>query len=216
MQAGAIVLTTINAALQRVPARAQVAEQSLALAPGQIRRMDDIVRWLETNGFSRSSTVRDIGEYAVRGGIVDLYAPGASAPMRLDFFGDELESVRAFDPETQRTTEQLHGLELVPTSEVQLDEGARRRFRMNYAAEFGGRASGDAIYEAVNEGRRYPGLEHWLPLFAEKLETIFDYLPGVPVVLEPLIEEAANERLSQIGDYYSARMEALDANQQPV
>ena len=216
MQAGAIVLTTINAALQRVPARAQVAAQSLVLVPGQVRRMDDIVRWLETNGFSRSSTVRDVGEYAVRGGIVDLYAPGASAPMRLDFFGDELESVRAFDPETQRTTEQLHGLDLVPTSEVQLDDESRRRFRMNYAAEFSGRAAGDAIYEAVNDGRRHPGLEHWLPLFVEKLETIFDYLPGVPVVLEPLIEEAARERLSQIGDYYSARMEALEANQQPV
>jgi transcription-repair coupling factor (superfamily II helicase) len=216
LQAGSIVLTTVNAALQRVPAREQVAAQSLLLAPGQVRRMDDVVRWLETNGFARSSTVRDIGEYAVRGGIVDLYAPGASAPMRLDFFGDELESIRAFDPETQRTTEQLRGLDLVPTSEVQLDEDSRRRFKLNYAAEFGGRATSDPIAEAVNEGRRNPGLEHWLPLFVEQLETIFDYLPGVPVVLEPLIEEAARERLEQIGDYYSARHEALEANQLPV
>lgn len=84
---GAIVLSTINAAVQRVPARDQVARQSLSLAPGQVRPMDEIVRWLETNGFSRSSTVRDVGEYAVRGGIVDLFAPGTSAPVRLDFFG---------------------------------------------------------------------------------------------------------------------------------
>jgi transcription-repair coupling factor (superfamily II helicase) len=213
---GAIVLSTINAALQRVPARSHVSAQSLALVPGQVRRMDDIVRWLETNGFARSSTVRDVGEYAVRGGIVDLYAPGATAPMRLDFFGDELESIRSFDPETQRTTAQLHALDLVPTSEVQLDEDSRRRFRLNYAGEFGGRATGDALAEAVNEGRRHPGMEHWLPLFVEQLETIFDYLPDAPVILEPLIEEAARERLNQIGDYFTARSEALEANQQPI
>lgn len=213
---GAIVLSTINAAVQRVPARDQVARQSLSLAPGQVRPMDEIVRWLETNGFSRSSTVRDVGEYAVRGGIVDLFAPGTSAPVRLDFFGEELETIRSFDPETQRTTAQLDGLSLVPTSEVQLDETVRSRFRMAYAVEFGGATSGDPLFEAVSEGRRYPGLEHWLPLFAERLDTLFDYLPGAPIVLEPLVEEAARERFEQIGDYYGARKEALEAHQQPV
>jgi transcription-repair coupling factor (superfamily II helicase) len=213
---GAIVISTINAALQRVPARDLVAAQSLLLAPGQVSKMDDIVRWLETNGFSRSSTVRDVGEYAVRGGIVDLFAPGTDDPVRLDFFGDELESIRSFDPESQRTIDQLHGLDLVPTSEVQLDNESRSRFRLNYATEFGGRATGDAMVEAITEGRRHPGMEHWLPLFAERLDTLFDYLPGVPVVLEPQIDEAAQERLHQIGDYFSARKEGLEANQQPV
>jgi transcription-repair coupling factor (superfamily II helicase) len=216
MAPGAIVLSTINAALQRVPPRELVAAQSLSLAPRMAREMTDIVRWLETNGFSRSSTVRDVGEYAVRGGIVDLFAPGTDVPVRLDFFGNELESIRSFDPETQRTIAQMQALELVPTSEVQLDDASRSRFRMNYAAEFGGRATADAMVEAVSEGRRHPGMEHWLPLFVERLETLFDYLPGVPVVLEPLIDEAAQERLSQIADYYSARKEALEANQQPV
>jgi transcription-repair coupling factor (superfamily II helicase) len=213
---GTIILSTINAALQRVPARDQVAKQALALAPGQVRPMDDIVRWLETNGFSRSSTVRDVGEYAVRGGIVDLFAPGTDAPVRLDFFGQELETIRAFDPETQRTTSQLRALELVPTSEVQLDEQTRRRFRLAYVAEFGGATTSDPLFEAVSEGRRHPGLEHWLPLFVEKLETIFDYLPDTPVILEPLIDEAARERLSQIKDYFGARRESLEAHQQPV
>jgi transcription-repair coupling factor (superfamily II helicase) len=213
---GAIVLSTINAALQRVPSREHVAARALTLAPGQIRPMSDIVHWLETNGFSRSSTVRDVGEYAVRGGIVDLYAPGADVPVRLDFFGEELETIRSFDPESQRTTAQLKSLDLVPTSEVQLEDEARRRFRMNYAAEFGGATKGDPLPDAVNEGRRYPGMEHWLPLFVERLETLFDHLPGVPVVFEPLIEEAARERLVQIDDYYGARKEALEALQQPV
>jgi transcription-repair coupling factor (superfamily II helicase) len=214
--AGTIVLSTVNSALQRVPPRAQVATQTLALKRGQVRPMSEIVRWLETNGFSRSSTVRDVGEYAVRGGIVDLYAPGAETPVRLDFFGDELETIRGFDPESQRTTVQLKVLDLVPTSEVQLDDETRRRFRMNYAAEFGGATAGDPLAQAVAEGRRHPGMEHWLPLFTERLDTLFDYLPGVAVVLEPLIDEAAHERFAQIADYYGARKDALETSQQPV
>jgi transcription-repair coupling factor (superfamily II helicase) len=213
---GSIVLATINAALQRVPERDLVASQSISLLPGQVRPMDQIVRWLETNGFSRSSTVRDVGEYAVRGGIVDLFAPGAAAPVRLDFFGEELETIRSFDPESQRTTAQLRSLDLVPTSEVQLDDETRKRFRLAYAAEFGGAVTGDALFEAVSEGRRYPGLEHWLPLFAERLDTLFSYLPDTPVVLEHLVEEAARERFAQIADYFDARKQALDANLQPI
>ena len=211
-----IVLTTINALLQRVVPRAATAAQSLALAAGNVRPMDEIARWLATNGFSRASTVRDIGEYAVRGGILDLFAPGTSAPVRLDFFGDTLESIRVFDPETQRTASRLDRLELVPTSEARLDEETIKRFRMGYVAEFGGQTKGDAFFEAVSQGRRHPGLEHWLPLFADGLETLFDYLPGVPVVMETLIEEAAGERLAQIADYYAARREAMEAGQSPL
>lgn len=211
-----IVLATVNAVLQRVPAREMVAQQSLALAPGNVRPMNGIVGWLETNGFTRASTVRDVGEYAVRGGILDLYAPGSAAPVRLDFFGDAIESVREFDPETQRTSNRLDMLHLVPLSEVQLTPETIRRFRLGYTTEFGGQTKDDVFFDAVSEGRRHPGIEHWLPLFAERLDTLFDYLPDAPVVLEPLIEEAARERLAQIGDYYSARREALDAGQSPL
>ena len=99
----AVLLTTVNAALQRVPARGLVARQSLSAAPGNILPMAGITQWLDLNGFNRAATVREAGDYAVRGGIVDLYAPGMDAPVRLDFFGDTLESIRSFDPETQRT-----------------------------------------------------------------------------------------------------------------
>jgi transcription-repair coupling factor (superfamily II helicase) len=211
-----IVLTTINALLQRVMPREVVAAQSLALAPGNVRPMDEIARWLATNGFIRASTVRDIGEYAVRGGILDLFAPGTDAPVRLDFFGDSLESIRTFDPETQRTASRLDKLELVPTSEARLDGETIKRFRMGYVAEFGGQTKGDAFFEAVSQGRRHPGLEHWLPLFVERLDTLFDYLPGAPVVLETLVEDAAGERLAQTADYYAARREAMEAGQSPL
>jgi transcription-repair coupling factor (superfamily II helicase) len=193
-----------------------VAAQSLSLAPGNVPAMDEIARWLEMQGFSRSSTVRDMGEFAVRGGILDLYAPGTPWPVRLDFFGDTIETIRTFDPETQRSSGSLPRLELVPVSEVQLTADAIQRFRIGYAAEFGGMPKNDPLFEAVSEGRRYRGVEHWLPLFHGKLETLFDYLPETPVVLEPLIEEAAHERFAQIADYYGARRESLERGDQPA
>ncbi len=213
---GSVVLATINAALQRVPPREFVANASFSLAAGNAPGMNAVVRYLELNGFARSSTVRDTGEYAVRGGIVDLFAPGTAAPVRLDFFGDTLESIRTFDPETQRTTGSLPRLDLVPTSEARLDPDSVRRFRLAYQAAFGGQTKDDALFESVSQGRRHPGMEHWLPLFFERLDTLFDYLPGSPVVLEPLLEEAARTRLDQIADYYAARKEAWEKNQQPL
>jgi transcription-repair coupling factor (superfamily II helicase) len=204
-----VLLTTVNAALQRVPARDFVARQSLSVAPGHMLAMDGITAWLELNGFMRTSTVREAGEYAVRGGIIDLYAPGMAEPVRLDFFGDTLETIRSFDPESQRTTDQLRALDLVPVAEFQLTTETIRRFRLGYVEAFGAPAPDDLLYEAVSEGRRHPGMEHWLPLFHDRLETLFDYVPGSSVVLEPLAEEAAHERLAQIKDYYDARQQAL-------
>ena len=146
--------------------------------------MEGIIEWLELNGFIRASTVREPGEYAVRGGILDLFPPGMDMPVRLDFFGDTLETIRTFDPQTQRSEMQLRGLDLVPVAEFQLITETIRKFRTGYVAAFGAAAPDDLLYEAVSEGRRYPGMEHWLPLFHDKLETLFDYLPGTPLVLE--------------------------------
>ncbi|MGA2126261.1 MAG: transcription-repair coupling factor [Xanthobacteraceae bacterium] len=207
-----VLLTTVNAALQRVPARDLVAGESFSAAPGNVLDMEGVVRWLELNGFARASTVRDAGEYAVRGGIIDLYPPGVDLPVRLDFFGDQLESIRSFDPETQRTAGQLRAIDLVPVAEFQLTTETIRRFRTGYVATFGAATGDDELYRAVSEGRRHPGMEHWLPLFHDRLDTLFDYLPGSTVVLEPLAEDAAHERLAQIADYYDARRQALDAD----
>jgi transcription-repair coupling factor (superfamily II helicase) len=205
-----VLLTTVNAILQRVPARETVARQSLAAAPGNLLPMDGIIQWLELNGFNRAATVREAGDYAVRGGILDLYAPGMDAPVRLDFFGDTLETIKSFDPETQRTTAELRALDLVPIAEFQLTTDTIRLFRTGYVAAFGAAAPDDVLYEAVTEGRRYAGMEHWLPLFHKQMSTLFDYLEGTPVALEPLAEEAAHERIAQIADYYQARKEALN------
>ncbi len=207
-----ILSTTVSAVLQRVPPLEKIAADYFSAAPGNAVDMDGVVRWLEDNGFQRASTVRDTGEYAVRGGILDLFAPAMAAPIRLDFFGDTLESIRSFDPKSQRTIAPLRSLDLVPMSEVQLTSDSMRRFRQGYVAAFGAQTRGDALYEAVSEGRRHPGIEHWLPLFYDRLDTLFDYIGAAPVILDPLAEEAAKERLAQIGDYYDARRQAYEAD----
>jgi transcription-repair coupling factor (superfamily II helicase) len=204
-----VLITTVSAALQRVPGRTFVAGQSLSVAPGNVLAMDGITGWLELNGFVRSSTVREPGDYAVRGGIIDLYAPGMAEPVRLDFFGDTLETIRSFDPESQRTTDQLRALDLVPVAELQLTTETIKRFRLGYVEAFGAPTPDDLLYQAVSEGRRHAGMEHWLPLFHDRLDTLFDYLPGSAIVLEPQADDAARERLAQIKDYYDARQQVL-------
>src|SRR5580692_6124889 len=216
-----VLVTTVNALVQRVPPLAFVAGAAFSAAPGNSVNMEELARWLEANGFSRASSVRDVGDYAMRGGLLDLYAPGAPAPVRLDFFGDTLESIRSFDPETQRSVGQLRALDLVPMSEAQVTSETIRRFRQGYAAEFGAQTRGDALYDAVSEGRRPAGFEHWLPLFYGAMDSLFDYIADAPVILDARAEEAAHERLAQIADYYQARKTAYEedpakANYRPL
>lgn len=205
-----VLMTTLNAALQRVPERSFMADQTFSMAPGNRVDMGAISTWLEMNGFSRTPTVRETGEYAVRGGIVDLFAPGAEEPVRLDFFGDTLESIRSFNAETQRTSKQLKRLDLVPMSEVVLSEEAISRFRRSYLANFGAASREDVLYQSISDGRRYAGMEHWLPLFHDRLESLFDYIGDTPVVLDTSMSDAVRERVDQVTEYYRARQEARE------
>ncbi|WP_245417906.1 transcription-repair coupling factor [Cohaesibacter celericrescens] len=206
-----VLLTSVNALLQRVPSRASVKQQSWSARPGNSVDMDALITWLAVNGFLRTPTVREQGEYAVRGGIVDLYAPGAEEPVRLDFFGDTLESIRTFDAESQRSVGQLKEIDLVSASEVVLDEETISLFRRRYTASFGAATRDDLLYQAISDGRRYQGIEHWLPFFNEDLETLFDFTQNAPIVLDHLSDEAIQERLDLIKDHYVSRKEGVDA-----
>jgi transcription-repair coupling factor (superfamily II helicase) len=207
----AIILTTANALIQRVPPADFIARQTVIAQAGGRTDMNELTRRLELNGFERVGTVRDVGEYAVRGGILDIFAPGADEPLRLDFFGDALESIRAFDPATQRTTGQKKSFELHPMSEVTLSAETVSRFRTRYLQTFGAATRDDALYQAVSESRRFAGMEHWLPFYYDKLSTLFDYAPSVPVVFEHLAREAMAERHKLILDHFDARRRAVDA-----
>ena len=208
-----VVLTTVNGVLQRAPSRSFVEKGSFSAAPGNQVRMDDLVHWLEDNGFARTTTVREAGEYAVRGGILDLFPAGLESPVRLDFFGNTLESIRSFDADSQRTIASRKRVELVPANEMVLSAEAIARFRQGYVTLFGTADRDDLLYQSISERRRYVGMEHWLPLFSEGLETLFDYTSGSPAILDHLVEEAVGERLDLIEDHYEARRSGLLAGQ---
>ena len=210
----AVILTTANALLQRIPPAEVIEAQAFRARPGSNVNMNALISRLETSGFERVPTVRDVGEFAVRGGILDLFAPGAEEAVRLDFFGDTLETIRAFDVATQRTTGTRKQLSLQPMTEVTLTPETISRFRRNYIETFGAPSRDDGLYAAISEGRRFAGMEHWLPFYYERLDTLFDYLPGAPVIFDHLAHEAIDERHKLILDYYEARRQQADSRAQ--
>ncbi len=206
-----VLLTTLNAATQRVPARAVLREAAFTARVGSRMNETALRQFLVRMGFSQSPTVMEPGDYAIRGGIIDIYPPGDSGPVRLDLFGDVLDGARRFDAGTQRTTEKLDMIELAPVSEVILDDAAITRFRQNYRIEFGAAGTDDPLYEAVSAGRKHQGIEHWLPFFHDRLETLFDYLPGVPVSLDDQVTASRLSRWDSIADQYETRKLAMQA-----
>ncbi len=203
-----LVLTTANAATQRVLTPFRVRQLVATLAPGERIGRDRVAALLQANGYVRTDTVHDQGEYAVRGSLVDLFPSGEDHALRLDFFGDEIETVRAFDPADQRTTGRLDRFVLLPASEALLDEESVKRFRSRYRERFGATATGDPLYQAVSDGRRLAGMEHWLPLFEEKLATLFDHLGDAVIVRDAGVAQAAEQRFESIADYWENRRRA--------
>ncbi|WP_051631082.1 transcription-repair coupling factor [Afifella pfennigii] len=205
-----VLMTTANAAVQRVPPAEWVRAHVWSAAAGEVTPMEGLIARLAADGFERVPTVRGVGEYAVRGGIVDLFAPGDTGAIRCDFFGDTLETIRPFDPESQRTTGQVPRLDLLPASEVILSDEVVARFRQNYRAAFGAVTGDDPLYEAVSAGRRFAGMEHWLAFFHERLETVFDYAGDGLLAVDHLVADTLKERFAQIEDHYQARRESAD------
>ncbi|KPN62496.1 transcription-repair coupling factor [Aliiroseovarius crassostreae] len=211
LQGRFVLLTTLNAAMQRLPARDVLAGASFSARVDYQLDIDQLRRFLVRMGFTQSPTVMEPGDFAVRGGIIDIFPPGESGPVRLDMFGDVLDGVRRFDPATQRTTEKLTGIDLAPVSEVLMDEASITRFRQNYRIEFGAAGSDDPLYEAVSAGRKHQGVEHWLPFFHERLETVFDYLPEASVMLDDQLTPTRLARWDGIVDQYETRKIAMTA-----
>ena len=203
-----LLVTTANAVLQRMLTPFRIREAVRELKPGISIGHESLTSLLQKQGYSRTDTVIDAGEFAVRGSIFDIFPSGLEQGLRLDFFGDELESLRLFDPSTQRTTGTLDSFLLLPASEVLLEDATIKRFRSGYRERFGANATQDPLYEAVSEGRRQAGMEHWLPLFEERLATVFDHLDeSDPVVIDVGALQATEERLSDIAEYRRLRTE---------
>lgn len=213
LQSGAagsqLLITTVNALLQRVLSPFRIRESVRTLKPGLEIGRESLIALLQRQGYTRTDTVADAGEFAVRGSLFDIYPSGLGSGLRLDFFGDELESLRLFDPNTQRTTGVLEGHMLIPASEALLDDETIKRFRSGYRERFGANATGDPLYQAISDGRRMAGMEHWLPLFEDRLTTLFDHLDQANdvLVIENSALGAAEERLADIADYFRTRGE---------
>ena len=204
-----IILTTLAAITQYVPKRNIVCDNSFIATVGRTVSDKKLRSYFTRMGFVQTPTVTEPGDYAIRGGIIDVFPPGESGPVRMDMFGDELESARRFDPITQRTIEKLSRIEFAPVTEVILDEESVARFRNNYRTEFGSAGLDDPLYEAISAGRKHQGFEHWAPYFHDGMETLFDYLPEATIFSDESIFQIHDSRWDSIVDQYEARLDAL-------
>ena len=203
-----VLLTTGAAVMGRLIPTDELKSVGLSLQQGGTIDIQDLGVFLQHNGYERVSTVREAGEYAIRGDIVDIFPSGHSVPVRIDIFGDDIEKLRTFDALSQRTIGAIESLSLLPVSEVFLNETTTQTFRSHYRSAFGA-VETDPLYESIKEGRVYAGMEHWLPFFYTETHTIFDYIPSVSVVYDDGAQDVMVQRLDDINDYYTARHELM-------
>ncbi len=178
-----IVLVALADLMQRVAPRSYVGGNSLRLEVGKRLDLDAMRRRLEASGYQCVPQVLEHGDFAVRGSLLDLYPSGAPSPYRIDLFDDEIESIRTFDPETQRSIDRVERVALLPAREFPLTEDSIRLFRQNYRARFEGDPRRSRIYRDISEGITPGGIEYYLPLFFPSTDTLFDYLPPSTLVV---------------------------------
>ena len=203
-----VVLTSVNAVTQRLPSYDLVKQQSFIGKVGQHVQIEDLTHFLVSYGYNRCSLVTEQGEFAIRGGIIDIFPSGNDMPIRLDFFGDTLDSIRRFDVETQRSIAQETEFTLIAAGEVQLSDSTISQFKKSYIEIFGTITRYDRLYESIIKNIPYQGFEHWLPLFHVNMDTVFTHACGALFVLDHLCSQAIEDRFLQIKDYYQARLKA--------
>ena len=209
-----ILVASCNSALQRIAPKPHMEGQTLTLATSSKISFAQLSIYLSDKGYLRTDTVREAGEFAIRGDIVDIYPVGEENPIRLDFFGDEIESMRIFDPLTQTSIGKASSITLKPSSEICLSPDAINTFRRKYREQFGSAMT--PLYESISQGRRYIGMEHWLPLFFDAPQTVFDYLPNALILMDFQADDAVRTRLELLQDYYHNRTQRLTGDKSPA
>jgi transcription-repair coupling factor (superfamily II helicase) len=206
-----LLIATASAATQRLLTPFRIRQLTRRIAEGERIEREALVEQLNALGYQRVDTVAEHGEYAVRGSLIDLFPAGESQALRLDFFGDEIDSLRRFDPADQRSTDKAQAFTLMPASEALLDGDSIKRFRSRYREKFGAAATQDPLYQALSDGRRMSGMEHWLPLLEERLATLFDHLGEDDLVLrDAAADKAVGSRREAIDDYHQNRVRAME------
>jgi transcription-repair coupling factor (superfamily II helicase) len=207
-----LLVATASAATQRLLTPFRIRQLTRRIAESERIERETLVKQLSALGYQRVDTVAEHGEYAVRGSLIDLFPAGEEFALRLDFFGDEIDTLRRFDPTDQRSMDKAEAFTLMPASEALLDAESIKRFRSAYREKFGATATQDPLYQALSEGRRMTGMEHWVPLLEERLATLFDHLgEGDLVLRDAAADKAVDSRREAIDDYYQNRVRAMEA-----
>ncbi|NDF87276.1 MAG: transcription-repair coupling factor, partial [Gammaproteobacteria bacterium] len=179
-----VLLVTVDTLLQRLAPLQYVASRSFSLAVGERLALEAFRLRLAEAGYSSVSQVAGPGEYAMRGSLLDVFPMGTNSPLRIDLFDDEIEAIRSFDPQTQRSQDTLDSIRLLPAREMPLDGDSVRAFRRRYRTRFEGDPTRSAIYRGVSDGIAPAGIEFYLPLFFDETATLFDYLPANAVIVD--------------------------------
>lgn len=204
-----IILTTIQASCQRTLSLDEVKNKFISLKPGEVIDINNLVNFFVSNGYEKTPTVREYGEFSVRGGIIDFYSP-LNKPIRLDLFGNTIDSIKSFDLISQRSLELLKEIFVYPASEIILNDKTIENFRINFNKKFGSQKEKVKIYDSISEGISYPGMEHWLPFFYNKTGSIFDYIDKPIILLDHLYDSSLDDFLETVNDHFQSRKDYDD------
>ena len=204
-----IILTTIQASCQRTLSLDEVKNKFISLKPGEVIDINNLVNFFVSNGYEKTPTVREHGEFSVRGGIIDFYSP-LNKPIRLDLFGNTIDSIKSFDLISQRSLELLKEIFVYPASEIILNDKTIENFRINFNKKFGSQKEKVKIYDSISEGISYPGMEHWLPFFYNQTGSIFDYIDKPIILLDHLYDSSLEDFLETVNDHFQSRKDYDD------
>ncbi len=210
LRRGAVVVS-LDALAQRLPPRRYVAAHTLSLTRGQRLDLAAFRQRLAEAGYAQVGQVVAHGEFAVRGSVLDLFPMGSETPLRLDLFDEDVESIRRFDPESQRSGDAEERVRLLPAREFPTTPEAVKGFRQRWRARFEGDPMRSPVYRFVSEGLAPAGIEAWLPLFFDGIATLFDYLPPSAVIVDAGgLGEAAATQWREIEERYEQRRHDLE------
>jgi len=201
-----ITIVPVSTLLQRQTPRDFLLQHTLMVKRGDLFSLEKLRIQLENSGYRHVDQVFGPGEYASRGSILDLFPMGSSDPYRIDFFDDEIDTIRTFDPENQRSIEEIHDICLLPAHEFPTTESAIEDFRIRWRQRFEARREPESVYMQVSKGTWPAGIEYWQPLFFEHTETLFDYLPaGSQLLTVGDIEKSIDHFLTDVDYRYDQR-----------
>jgi transcription-repair coupling factor (superfamily II helicase) len=206
-----VLVVPVATLMQRIAPRSHITGAGLMLSKGQ--KLDIIAeqRRLEASGYRNVPQVAEPGDFTVRGALIDIFPMGSSEPYRIELFDDEVESIRSFDPETQRSQQQVEKIELLPAREFPLTDAAAKDFRNNLRERFPIDIRRCPLYQDMKEGVTPGGIEYYLPLFFKQTATLFDYLADDALfVLGEGVGEAADQFWAQTGERYDQRAHDIE------